>query len=87
MISLQLKSVSKIATIYLSEGLMFFPAMDSKRSETKHSSRLRGKRQIDTQQTDDDCSHRCRHAACNQHLAHLAETGKNLKKWPLRLVK
>ena len=28
---------------FLPEGLTFFPAIDSKRSETKHSQRLRGK--------------------------------------------
>ena len=31
-----------------SEGLTFFPAMGSKRSETKHSPRLRGNRQTHT---------------------------------------
>ena len=40
-----------------------------------------------TQQTDDDRSNRCRCATCYQCLAHLAETGKELKKWLLRLVK
>ena len=34
-----------------------------------------------------DQSHRCRRATCYQRLAHLAETGKNLQKLLLILVK
>ena len=77
--------------MFLSEGLAFFPAMDSKRSKTKHSSRLRGNRQIDIHSRqmmiDQDDHNRCRRAACYQRLAHLVDTGKNVKKWPLRVMK
>ena len=43
-ISLQLRSFLKNCHNFLSEGLTFFPAMGSKRSEMKHSPRLRGNR-------------------------------------------
>ena len=47
-ISLQLRRFFKNRHNYLSEGLTFFPTMGSKRSETKHSPRLRGNRHTHT---------------------------------------